>query len=236
MKLAIISGGSRGLGAALAEYYSNIRYEVLELSRSGSTEGHVYIDFSNAQNIIDTLPAILGKYKSEQFDEVLCFNNAATLAPIGATSTKPKYEILHNLNINFASGILFLTEFIRTFQNHSCKKTIINISSGAAVKGYNGWSLYCAAKAGLDNFIRSIALEQKDKSYPITSINFDPILLDTDMQKAIREASEQDFPEKKRFIEYKKSDALAEPKTVAKRIADLISRPIKGGQRYSANR
>ena len=41
MKLSIISGGSKGLGAALVEYYRDNEYEVIEFSRSGNTKYNV---------------------------------------------------------------------------------------------------------------------------------------------------------------------------------------------------
>ncbi len=233
MKLTIITGGSRGLGSALFDHYKTSNYEVLEFSRNGTSEQSVRLDFSKTRTIIDTLSGIFDKYDSKYLEEVICYNNAGTLSPMGIASQKTPDKVVENININFTGAILFLNEFIKYFQDISCRKTIVNISSGAALKGYNGWSLYCAAKAGLDNFIRAVSLEQREMIYPIIALNIDPGIINTDMQKSIREADEKDFPEKHRFIEYKQSGALVEPLIVAKRIAEIIDNSIEGGQRYN---
>jgi benzil reductase ((S)-benzoin forming) len=40
--------------------------------------------------------------------------------------------------------------FIRLAERYDCSKTIVNISSGAGKHPYDGWGLYCAAKAGVE--------------------------------------------------------------------------------------
>jgi NAD(P)-dependent dehydrogenase (short-subunit alcohol dehydrogenase family) len=61
--------------------------------------------------------------------------------------------------------------------------SIINVSSGAAYRPLEGWSSYCAAKAGLAMMTRSIALETSGR---IRIFGFSPGTIDTDMQVKIR--------------------------------------------------
>jgi len=62
--------------------------------------------------------------------------------------------------------------------------TIVNVSSGAAHRPLEGWSAYCAGKAGLAMVTRSIALETAGKGIRI--FGFSPGTIDTDMQVTIR--------------------------------------------------
>jgi NAD(P)-dependent dehydrogenase (short-subunit alcohol dehydrogenase family) len=61
---------------------------------------------------------------------------------------------------------------------------IINLSSGAALRPLEGWSAYCAAKAGLAMLTRSLALEYGEAG--IRAFGFAPGVVDTDMQAEIR--------------------------------------------------
>src|SRR4029434_9648836 len=62
--------------------------------------------------------------------------------------------------------------------------TIINVSSGAAYRPLEGWSAYCAGKAGLAMLTRSIELETKGKGVRV--FGFSPGTIDTEMQVKIR--------------------------------------------------
>ncbi|MBV8633018.1 MAG: SDR family NAD(P)-dependent oxidoreductase, partial [Burkholderiaceae bacterium] len=130
------------------------------------------------------------------------------------------------------SGIRLMAAFARTFEQSGAELTLVNISSGASSKGYAGWPLYCAAKAGLENFIRSLAAEQAGAAHPMTCLNIEPGVVDTDMQTQIRETGAELFPEVARFIELKKSGKLRSPKSVARAIIDIVDSKPENGARY----
>ena len=62
--------------------------------------------------------------------------------------------------------------------------TIVNVSSGAALRPLEGWSAYCSGKAGLAMLTQAIALETQGKG--IRVFGFQPGTTDTDMQVLIR--------------------------------------------------
>ena len=62
--------------------------------------------------------------------------------------------------------------------------TIVNISSGAAIRPLEGWSAYCTGKAGMHMLTRAVALE--NASNGIRIFGFQPGTTDTDMQVKIR--------------------------------------------------
>ncbi|HPU53640.1 MAG TPA: SDR family NAD(P)-dependent oxidoreductase, partial [Burkholderiaceae bacterium] len=158
--------------------------------------------------------------------------NAGVLAPIGPTSRKDPADVLANMHVNFVSPVMLMTQAIAAFQDATCPKALLNISSGAALNGTAGWSLYCAAKAGLENFIRAVAAEQSVQAWPLRAVNISPGVIDTEMQAAIRAASADDFPAVGRFIQRKADGELRSPARVAAAVARIADDArVAGGSR-----
>jgi benzil reductase ((S)-benzoin forming) len=233
MRLALLTGGSKGLGLALCERFTEQGFRVLEFSRSAPHPYSVRIDLTSPENSLAVVAGALACLGDEHVEELLVVNNAATLEPIGPASRKSCDALLANLNTNFTSAILILTEVVRHFQATSCRKVLANVSSGAAQKGYSGWSLYCAAKAGLENFVHSVALEQQTEPHPFIPINIDPGVIDTEMQALVRGSSESDFPDRERFIQRKEQGGLEPPAEVAAAVFRILALPsLSFGSRY----
>jgi benzil reductase ((S)-benzoin forming) len=141
------------------------------------------------------------------------------------------------MNTNYVSPVLVLAEIIARFQAATCRKVIVNITSGAALKGRAGWSLYCAAKAGMENFIRSLALEQQTEPQPFIPINIDPGVIDTEMQALIRATSPVDFPDVERFIQRKNQGLLMPPEKVAAAVIRILEQEsLSFGGRYETSK
>lgn len=235
MKLAIISGGSRGLGAALCRQYAEAGYEVLEFSRSAPHAFSKACDFTDPARAASVVAETLAPFTSSPaLEEIVAISNAGMLAPIGPVSRKAPEAVLANLNTNLASAILFMGEVVRAFQDSPARKTLVSISSGASLKGHAGWSLYCAAKAGLDNFIRALALEQAFETSPFRALSVDPGIMDTSMQESIRSAGKADFPTVERFIGFHRDGALRSPERIAEAIRNLVAGDAPGGERLVA--
>jgi len=234
--LAIITGGSRGLGAALCDLYRDQGWSVLEFSRSAPHDFSVELDLSDpvdASAVFSEAFASLGDFAAS---EIIAINNAGMLEPVGPVEHVSPGAIATNLDVNVLSAILFARAFVEAFQDHDCPKTFVNISSGAANKGYAGWSLYCAGKAAMENYTRSIALEQSARPNLIRAISVNPGVMDTSMQEAIRNSPLELFPALERFTRLKDDGLLAPPALVARQIAEIVaSRPEPGGV-YSVNR
>ena len=232
MKLAIISGGSRGLGLALGELYQARQWRVLEFSRSAPHPWSIAADLAQPEAARRVFAAEFAALASQPWDEIVVIANAGVLAPIGPTSRKDPAEVLANMQVNFASPVMLMTQAIAAFQALPCRKTLLNISSGAALNGYAGWSLYCAAKAGLENFVRSVAMEQSAQAWPLRAVNVSPGVIDTEMQAAIRAASADDFPAVGRFIQRKADGELRPPSRVAMAVARIADDArVAGGAR-----
>ena len=142
--------------------------------------------------------------------------------------------ILKDLQFDKVNDHLIHIDLLELVDN---KKVIADISSGAALKGYYGWSLYCAAKAGMENFIHSLAVEQQTQPHPFLPINIDPGVIDTDMQALIRATPQSDFADVERFIQRKNQGLLVSPDKVAASIINIIELPsLSFGNRYETSK
>jgi benzil reductase ((S)-benzoin forming) len=107
-----------------------------------------------------------------------------------------------------------LTQYM--LKNYSQNQlTLVNISSGAAGRPIDNWSLYCSSKAFNQMFFDVAESEYQQHRF----FNINPGVLDTGMQKDIRES---DFPDVIKFKELQKEGRLKSPIDVAKEILETI--------------
>lgn len=230
--LVIVTGGSRGLGEALIEAYEAREWSTVELSRSGAGLNHIEADLADLDASFGVIEQQFQTLAMAGWKRVIFFNNAGVLTPIGPVHGLRDAQIARNLEVNLISGIRLMAAFVRAFQDCGAELTLVNISSGASSKGYAGWTLYCAAKAGLENFIRSLAAEQAASANPMICLNIEPGVVDTDMQAEIRGTGAELFPEVGRFIELKQSGKLRSPKSVARAMIGILDSKPENGARY----
>lgn len=228
--LVVVTGGSRGLGKSLCAQYRAKGAEVVEFSRSAPYPFSVAADLSKPEAAIKAIEAKLHELAKQEWSEIVVIHNAGVLDPIGPAKNKSSSALTANMNANFAGGILFLTQVQASFEAHECRKVLVNISSGAALKGYPGWSLYCAAKAGVENYVRTVAAEQKRATHPWLALNVDPDVMDTAMQETIRASSEEDFPAVGYFIQRKETGKLRAPSDVAEVVIRIVETATEAQQ------
>lgn len=224
MKLALITGGSRGLGAALVDIHLQSGWEVREFSRSGTSAIHRDLDLASFASIQQAIITVQQEFAGVRLEELLIIHNAGSLGAMKLTDRLSATEIHQHLISNLLSPVELLCGLIAHFQPYPCRKSLINISSGAALRGYPGWSLYCTAKAGIENFINTVAEEQKLAAYPFRAINFHPGKMDTNMQVQIRATDKAEFPLQPRFVEAFEKGELLAPTRVASILKALQER------------
>ncbi len=233
MKLVLITGGSKGLGRSLTEKYLSEDFEVYEFSRTGRAKSHIKCDFSFPVNSAKIIDETLYGLSNQDYSEIILINNVGRVNPIGPISEYEADQWINHININFSASIITSGIFIKHFQGFPCKKIISFISSGAAVKSKYGWSLYCASKAGIEHFCQTLAIEQTSQKYPIDMVIINPGIIDTDMQADIRNTDQSLFPDLSRFVDFKNSEQLASPQTVAEKVYNTLSSEIKNGEKFS---
>ncbi len=235
MKLLIITGGSRGLGEQICEQAEKENWIVCELSRSGTRDSSTFCDLASGSEGIELACDVISELAADEYEEIRVINNTGTVSPIGPLKTLCDQEIIEGIGTNSTGSVLLLAHILREFETHSCRKIAVQISSGAALNGKAGWAIYCLTKAGMENFIRSIAEEQALEPFPFETAIFDPGVMDTEMQEQIRLSSSDLFPSVQRFIDLKNSGNLRDPRIVATALWNRLGEPVQPAQRISVS-
>ncbi len=152
----------------------------------------------------------------------LWVNNAGVLEPIRPVRNLEGREVLRHLEINVVGVLHGTTAYVELLREHEQRGVLVNISSGAARKPYEGWGAYCAGKAAVDRLTEVVALEERGvlRAYSVA-----PGVVDTEMQELIRQAPESDFPAVERFRELQRQNAFATPHEVAEGLFRLAFGP-----------
>ena len=235
----IVTGTSRGLGKALVNELINQGNEVICIQRKAESESQsmsniIEFDLSKIDDLAILVDLIFKKIKIKMISSIFLVNNAAVLDPIKPLFKFNQSEIKYNIEVNLISIIQLTSLVLNRINNVNINKVVVNISSGAASKPIDGWTLYCVSKAAIEMFTKCVALEQERSTYPAKIISFVPGVIDTKMQENIRNTSVQDFPSVAYFTSLKDNNYLLSPETVSKRLIDLLmGKPIENGKAYN---
>ncbi|APG66383.1 hypothetical protein LPB136_02915 [Tenacibaculum todarodis] len=226
MNTIIITGGSKGIGKALAEKYATENYKVYSLSRSIvdlQNVTQISVDLSNLQETTKTFTMLFEEILKEEVSSITLINNAGRLGTISNLENIDAEDITKTIQLNTTTPLILSSLFIKLSEDIKGKRQIINISSGAAQSPYEGWSIYCTSKAAIDMMTKTIAAEQNDIENGVKCVSIYPGVVDTNMQTHIRNTDKTDFKNLDRFIELKETNQLFTPKFVAETIFKVDS-------------
>jgi benzil reductase ((S)-benzoin forming) len=222
MKKLYITGSSSGIGLALSNLFLEIGFEVEGMARRNVIKHPNYIhhtlDLSDLKLVSDFKFSING-----EVDEVVLINNAGWLGEVKPIGELQSENIQRINEINITAPFILINSFLSQLKSFGGKKTIINISSGAAQYPIKSWGGYCASKAAIDMFSRVI----KEEHPEIAVMSIAPGVVDTAMQKAIREVPAEHFEDSARFHDMHNSGELRSSDDVAKQIAGLLENKEK---------
>lgn len=184
-KTALVTGGNRGIGLATVRALAQAGAEVHFTARSSANLAAARRDLGETPatghlaNMTDRIA--MATLLEHGFD--ILVNNAAVIGPIGRILDVQVEDWAANIDINLTSAF-HATQRALAGMVAKGGGTIVNISSGAAHRPQEGWSAYCAGKAGLAMLTRSVHMEYA--GHGIRVFGFAPGVVDTDMQGAIR--------------------------------------------------
>jgi NAD(P)-dependent dehydrogenase (short-subunit alcohol dehydrogenase family) len=187
----IITGASRGLGAAMAHIAAQMGANVVLAGRSaaalqsqaeaiGQTGGQALAvtgDVSREEDCREI--AAQARRTFGRIDALI--NNGGVIEPLGPIAETSSADWQYNLAVNFL-GPVMLTRFALPALRETGGR-VINITTGAANHIYPGWGAYSSAKLALNQVTQILAAEEP----ALTAIAVLPGIVDTQMQVVIRE-------------------------------------------------
>ena len=192
-KVVIVTGASRGIGAAAAAALAAAGAAVMLAARDGKRAAEVAGGIAAAGGDAAALACDVADYAAvealvaattQRFGRPdILINNAGVIEPIATIATSDPAAWANNVQINLV-GAYNAVRAVLPGMVAGGSGTIVNISSGAALRPLEGWSAYCAGKAGLAMLTQAIKLEEG--AHGIRVFGFQPGTTDTDMQVLIR--------------------------------------------------
>lgn len=190
---AIVTGASRGIGAATARTLAAAGAAVVLAARAVDQSEAVAREIRDNGGRAETVGCDVSRFADveraveacrDKFGRVdLLVNNAGVIDPIGHLAESDPAEWGHATDINF-KGVYHGLRAVLPLMKAQGSGTVVNISSGAAHSPLEGWSHYCAAKAAAHMLTLSADLECRPNG--VTVVGLSPGTVATYMQEAIK--------------------------------------------------
>lgn len=193
MKKYIVTGGSSGMGYAIASRLLEEGNSVLILSRHAESVDLLKDKNCSAKNVdianASEIKEFLDWYKKKPENTI---DGLINCAGIGwgkklEEITEEEYEKVFSINIK---GLIFITQGLVPFVKEQTG-IICNFSSIAGIKGFAEWSLYCASKYAVEGFTQSIRHELRPKGIRVACVKCGSV--DTPFYKDIPAEEKSDF-------------------------------------------
>ena len=234
--LALVTGGSRGIGKACALHLAQAGYNVVinyagneeaanktvsELEALGVKAEAVKFDISNHDEAQEAVAKIIEKYGRI---DVLVNNAGITRDGLFMRMSKENWDAVINTNL---TGAFNVTQPVIKVMMKQRSGAIVNMASIVGIYGNAGQANYAAAKAGLIGFTKSLAKELGLSNIRVNSVA--PGFIDTDINKNISEQA------RKEFIEQIPMGKIGQTEDISKCIEWLIEDNYTTGQVISIN-
>jgi 3-oxoacyl-[acyl-carrier protein] reductase len=193
MHNVLVTGGSRGIGLAIAQRLAVAGYSVIAVARRESDELRATIEAAAKQgsggihfrafdlSATEAIPALVKSLRDE-FGAIYGLVNNAGIGTEGLLATMHNSEIEALMRLNVLAPII-LTKYVVRHMMADGGGRIINMSSIIASTGYNGLSVYGATKAAATGFTRSLAREVGKLGITVNAIA--PGFIDTELTHSL---------------------------------------------------
>lgn len=191
-KVVVMTGASKGIGAASARAFAAAGARVALLARDtvataalardlGPGAIAMGCDVSRHDDVVAALRAT-----HEAFGKIdVLVNNAGVMGPMNRMEQTDPDDWGHTIDVNL-KGVFHGMRAVLPFFLAQGGGTVLTVSSGAAHRPTDGWSAYCASKAGAAMLTRSLHLEYAHAG--IRAMGLSPGTVATDMQRRIKES------------------------------------------------
>ena len=193
MHNVLLTGGSRGIGLAIAQRLADAGYQVIAVARresddlreaiTAATKGRGRIAFRAFDlSDVDAIPVFV-KGLRDEFGAIYGLVNNAGLGTEGLLATMHNSEIEALMRLNVLSPIILTKYVVRHMMADGAGGRVVNMSSIIASTGYNGLSVYGATKAAATGFTRSLAREVGKLGITVNAIA--PGFIDTELTHSL---------------------------------------------------
>ena len=191
-KSVIVTGASRGIGAATARAFARAGANVVLSARSAGAIETIASEISAAGgtaiaqrcdvSVWNDVAKLVERCRQVFGSVDVLVNNAGVIEPIGPLATSDPNAWGHATDINFKGTYFGLRAALPIMQAQG-KGVVVNISSGAATSPLEGWSQYCASKAAAAMLTRCADREAQGD---VRVVGLSPGTVATDMQVKIK--------------------------------------------------
>jgi 3-oxoacyl-[acyl-carrier protein] reductase len=192
-KTVIVTGGSRGLGLAIARNLVVAGYHVIAIARveneqltcamrqkNGRQQGNLLFKAFDLEDT-SSIPALVKELRKE-FGSIHGLVNNAGLGSSGILATMRDNQIDRLVHLNTVSPIILTKHVVRSMMADGGGR-IVNVASIVGFTGYRGLSVYSATKASIVGFTRSLAREVGPLGINVNAVA--PGFLDTEMTESL---------------------------------------------------
>ena len=223
-KTAIVTGGSRGIGRAIAVCLAaeGANVAVIYAGNTAAAEETLQAITDKGGNAIsiqcdvaneDAVTAMVKQVK-EQFGSVDILVNNAGITRDGLLMRMKTADWQAVLDTNL-TGTFFCTKAVTKFMMKQRSGAIVNLTSVVGLTGNAGQANYAAAKSGIIGFTKSVAKELASRGIRANAVA--PGCIDTDMTAVLSDAVKEEM------LKTIPLGRVAQPKEVAKAVLFLVS-------------
>ena len=187
-KIALVTGGTRGIGSAISKLLNKQHYQVIATYKSNDVEAQEFAkktgimtmkwDVSDYNECIKNVREIEQEFKKPI--SILVNNAGITRDVMFHKSTPEHWNDVINTNLSSCYNVS--RAVIEGMRNNNFGR-IVNISSVNALSGQVGQTNYVASKAGIIGFTKALALESASKNITVNAVA--PGYTDTEMMSSI---------------------------------------------------
>ena len=193
MHNVIVTGGSRGLGMAIARRLTGAGYRAIAVARKETNQLASAIEEANRDNpgslhfvpfdlaVIEDISRLV-KTLRKDFGPIYGLVNNAAVGFDGVLALMPNSQIEQLVRLNTLSPIVLTKYVVRSMMADGGGR-IVNVASIIGFTGYSGLSVYAATKASLIGFTRSLAREVGRAGVNVNAVA--PGFLDTEMTQGL---------------------------------------------------